>query len=78
MASVAGCDGGDSESIEIRGNQCIAQTLDVQPSSDAGVPEEIGIERTAGLQETDARAESSVRLLDAQQESPDLLAMDNG
>ena len=78
VASIAGCYGGEGEGIEIMGNQSIAQNLDVQAFYDAGVSEEIDIELTAGPEETDARAESFVTLLDARQEAPDIMVMDNG
>ncbi|WP_253736938.1 extracellular solute-binding protein [Halohasta salina] len=78
MASLAGCYGSGTEGVEIMGNQSIAQNLDVQAFYDAGVPEDISIELTAGPEETDARAESFVTVLDAQQEKPDIMVMDNG
>jgi ABC-type glycerol-3-phosphate transport system substrate-binding protein len=79
VASIAGCYGGSgTEGIEILGNQNLAQTMDIQAFYDAGVSEDIDIEITAGPEDTDSRAEEFVTLLDAQQENPDIMVMDNG
>ena len=79
VASLAGCyGGGGTADVEILGNQAIAQTFDPAAFHEAGVPEEISIEITAGPEETGARAEEIVTLLDAQQQSPDIFVMDNG
>src|SRR6056297_3652032 len=79
VASLAGCYGGSrTADVEILGNQAIAGNFDPQAFHEAGVPEEISIEITAGPEETGARAEEIVTLLDAQQQSPDIFVMDNG
>jgi len=79
IASIAGCYGDSgTDGIEILGNQNLAQNLDIGAFYDAGVSEEIDIQITAGPEDTDARAEDFVTLLDAQQESPDIMVMDNG
>lgn len=78
VASLAGCYGDDDSGIEILANQNIVQNLDVAAFYEAGVSEAIDIRITAGPEDTDSRAEQFVTLLDAQQESPEILVMDNG
>jgi ABC-type glycerol-3-phosphate transport system substrate-binding protein len=62
----------------VSANTNLANNLDTQAFYDAGVPEEITVELTAGPEASGNRADAFTSALSAEQPNPDLMMMDNG